>query len=91
MPRKRKEASDEAIAPHGLWIVSCELCRANEDIWLAPGCAANKVEFCQLPMIAAISKALECTRDKWWVQGGEWRKRVYYTYNEKWRWKPAMK
>lgn len=44
-----------------LLLEGCELCRANEDFWLAPGCAVNKVEFCRLPMIAAIFKASEPT------------------------------
>lgn len=40
-------------------LVGCELCQPNEDFWLAPGCAVNKVEFFGLPMIAAMFEALE--------------------------------
>ena len=73
-----------------LLLEGCELCRANEDFWLAPGCAVNKVEFCRLPMIAAIFKASEHTHDEWRMGLREWMKRVYI-FNKKWRWKPAMK
>lgn len=43
---------------------SYKLYWANEDFRLVPSCAANKVEFFGLSMIAAIFKALECTKDK---------------------------
>lgn len=35
-------------------LVGCELCRKNEDFWLVPSCAVNKLEFRRFPTIAAI-------------------------------------
>ena len=58
-----------------LLLEGCELCWANEDFWLASGCAVNKVEFCRSPMIAAIFKASECTHDEWMMGSREWMKK----------------
>lgn len=35
-------------------LMGSELCRENEDFWVAPGCAVNKLEFCGFPIIVAI-------------------------------------
>lgn len=67
-----------------LLLMGCELCRTNEDFWLAPGCAVNKVEFCGFPLIAAIFKALKCTQDKWMIGWRGWMKKesVFLMKNE---------